>query len=448
MRAVRLPVLLVLAAMASAAGPARAQDSTADAAFRCDTAPTVDRVIAVVGDAPILASQVDEEIFSQRAEGMPLPRGDQRLEFCRAAISRIIDAELLVQQALRDTAVKVTDEDIADAVEARVRQIRQRFTSELDYRNELRSAGFQTPDEYRRWLIDQQRKQLLQSRLIDHLDAMDQLPNVAPTEKEMRQYFEEQRSQLGRRPATVSFENIVITPRSTEAAREAARALADSIARELRQGADFTTAARRFSADPASREQGGELNWFRRGLMVLEFEKVAFSLRPGVISDPVETPFGFHIIQVQRVQPAEVQARHILIRPEVSQANADSAAALAARVHAAATAGASFDSLQRLYHDRSEEAEAEAVPLDKLPEEYRTGLGDAAAGQVAPVFPLRKDEGLRQKYVILKVTARAPEGEVQFEDVRDAVRRRLGRELAIRRYLDRLRRAMYVEIRL
>ena len=447
MRAVRVPALLALAVVASATRPVWAQDST-DATFRCDTAPTVDRVIAVVGDAPILASQVDEEVFSQRAEGVPLPPSDQRIEFCRAAISRIIDAELLVQQALRDTAIKVTDEDIADAVEARVRQIRQRFTSEIDYRNELRAAGFQTPDEYRRWLIDQQRKQLLQSRLIEHLDAMGQLPNVAPTEKEMREYFEQQRSQLGRRPATVSFENIVIAPKPTEEAREAARALADSIARELRKGADFATAARRFSDDPASREQGGELNWFRRGIMVPEFEKVAFSLRPGVISDPVETPFGFHIIQVLRVQPAEVQARHILIRPEVTKANADSAAALAARVHAAAVAGASFDSLQRLYHDRSEEAEAEGVPIDKLPEDYRAGIDDVPAGQIAPLFTIRKEEGLRQKYVVLKVTERTPEGEVQFEDVRDAVRRRLGRELAIRRYLDRLRRAMYVEIRL
>ena len=86
---------------------------------------------------------------------------------------------------------------------------------------------------------------------------------------------------------------------------------------ELRRGADFATAAKRFSQDPGSKDQGGSLNWFRRGVMVPEFERVAFALKPGVVSDPVESPFGFHIIQVERLQPAEVQARHILLVPTI-----------------------------------------------------------------------------------------------------------------------------------
>ena len=98
---------------------------------------------------------------------------------------------------------------------------------------------------------------------------------------------------------------------------------------ELRRGADFATAARRFSQDPGSKEQGGSLNWFRRGVMVPEFERVAFGLKPGVVSDPVESPFGYHIIQVERVQPGEVQARHILLVPEIDSAHVDSARATA-----------------------------------------------------------------------------------------------------------------------
>ena len=87
------------------------------------------------------------------------------------------------------------------------------------------------------------------------------------------------------------------------AEKQRAYALADSIAQALRHGADFAVAARRFSQDPGSREQGGDLGWFRRGPLVPEFERVAFALKPGVISDPVETPFGYHIIQVKRTQP-------------------------------------------------------------------------------------------------------------------------------------------------
>ena len=109
---------------------------------------------------------------------------------------------------------------------------------------------------------------------------------------------------------------------------------------ELRRGADFATAARRFSQDPGSKEQGGSLNWFRRGVMVPEFERVAFALKPGVVSDPVESPFGYHIIQVERVQPAEVQARHILLVPDIDSVHVDSARATAESVRAALVAGA------------------------------------------------------------------------------------------------------------
>jgi parvulin-like peptidyl-prolyl isomerase len=316
----------------------------------------------------------------------------------------------------------------------------------VDYAAELKKAGFQTPEEYRRWLTDQQRRAAYQNRLIEKLRREGKLKAVSPTDKEMRQYFDEQKGSLGTRPATLSFRQIVITPAASAAAKARTRAQADSIVLELRKGADFATAARRFSQDPGSKEQGGSLNWFRRGVMVPEFERVAFSLRPGVVSDPVESPFGFHIIQVERVQPAEVQARHILLVPEIDSAHVDSARAIANMVHSALVAGASFDSLQRLYHDRSAERDADNVPVTKLPENYAKTIGESAAGTLLPVFTMPGSGG-RNQFVVLRVTSRRPEGAISYEDVRDRIRDQLGQQLAIRGYIDRLRNATYVEIR-
>jgi peptidyl-prolyl cis-trans isomerase SurA len=432
----RVIALLLPALLGPAAGSLAAQDST-----------VVDRVVAVVGNRPVLASQVDEEVFARQSQGEKLPQSPDSLASIRKqVVTSIVDEELLVQQAQRDTSIHVTDQEIADGVEQQIRKIRANFSSEVDYRNELRKAGFQTPEEYRRWLTDQQRRAAFQNRLIDKLRQEGKLKPVPPTEQEMRQYFEEQKGNLGTRPATISFRQIVIAPHASPQAKARTRAQADSIVLELRRGADFATAARRFSQDPGSKDQGGSLNWFRRGVMVPEFERVAFSLKPGVVSDPVESPFGFHIIQVERVQPGEVQARHILLIPDIDSVHVDSARALADSVRRLIMRGAPFDSLQRALHDPSAEKQAENVPLDKLPEPYTKAIGDADSGAVAPVFQL-PGAGTREQFVVVQVTGRRPPGDIRYEDVKDKIRDQLGQQLAIRRYIDELRRSTYVDIR-
>lgn len=427
-------------ALAGAAAPLSAQEAP--------TGEVVDRVVAVVGNRPVLQSQVDEELFARQSQGLKLPTDPKALEALRRQVlAELIDEELLVQQALRDTAIKVTDEEINEGVEQQVRKVRQNFGSDAEYRADLKRAGFQTPEEYRRWLFDQQRRAALQNRLTDRLKQTGKLKPVPPTEREMQAYFKENKDRLGRRPATISFRQIVVAPKPDSAARARAWVLADSIARAIRGGADFATAARRFSQDPGSREQGGDLNWFRRGQMVPEFERVAFALRPGVISDPVESPFGMHVIQVQRVQPAEVQARHILIIPELTPANIEAASTRMTEVHDALVQGASFDSLQRLVHDPAEEKEASDVPLTQLPPSYQGVFDAAAKGAVSRVFELKGAGEGQVKFAVAMITDRKLEGDIQYEDVKDRIRDALGQQLTIRRYIDRLRAATYVEVR-
>jgi len=123
----------------------------------------------------------------------------------------------------------------------------------------------------------------------------------------------------------------------------------------------------------------------------------------------------------------------------------DSASARADSLYRLVKAGASFDSLQRLYHDRSAERAAEDVFIDKLPPIYGQAIGNADSGVVVPVFKLPADE--RPQFVVLQIGRRRPEGEIRFEDVKDQISSRLSQQLAIRRYLDRMRRATYVEVR-
>ena len=439
--------LAVVLALSGASGGARLAAQDDGLLAQGDTTFVIDRVAAVVGNQPILTSQVEEQLFTLLSgRNAPVVSTAADTAALRGRLLEdLINEELLIQEALRDTAIKVTDQEVTEGVNERVRSVRSRFTSEVDYTRELRNAGFQTPDELRRYLAEQQRREFLRVRLMERLKQTEVIRPVTPTDREMREAFEKNRAQFGRRPATISFRQIVVAPKPSAAAKQRAFQLADSIAKGLRAGGDFATAARRFSQD-SSAAQGGDLGWQRRGAFERPFDDAVFRLRPGMISDPVETVYGYHVIQVERVQPGEVQSRHILIVPETTPADVDSARALAQRLADAARAGAGFDSLQAIYHDGAEEREAPNVPIEQLPEAYARAAAAADSGAVVGPFELTGPGG-RMKFAIVRLTSRRPEGEIAYADVENQLRKFLADDLAERRYLARLRSATYVDIR-
>jgi peptidyl-prolyl cis-trans isomerase SurA len=411
----------------------------------------VDRIVAVVGDTPIPISRVEEELNLLLAEmqraGRPVPQEpDELAGYRRDIVNRLIEDELLVQQATRDTTVKVTEQQIQASVDAAMRQMRGQFTSEVEFRRQLQLAGLGTPEEYRRFVTDQVRRDLMKQQLIQRLRERQEIRSVPPSEQEIREYYESTKAQQPRRPATVSFRAVLVRPDPTPEAKLVARTQADSVLQALRMGEDFATLARRFSDDPGSGQEGGDLGWFRRGRMVAQFEAVAFRLRPGQVSDVVETPFGFHIIQVERIEPAEIKARHILFAPEVTDTDLAAAQARADSAAGAMRAGAPLDSLLRFYHDPLEQSLFEDVPPENLPEALRTAVQGALPGDI--IGPVRLDEAGRVRFAAILFEGARPEGEYTYEELYDRLRSALSEGSAVRRYVEELRRNTYVDIRL
>jgi len=417
-------------------------------ASRAQAPVPVDRIVAIVGSRPILSSQLEEELAQAQTAGQVLPQDSAgRTALRRRILTSLVDMELLVQQAERDTTVKVTEQEVQDAVEQTVKNVRGRFASEMELQRQLRLAGFGSAEEWRRWLTESQRRAILSQRLQEQLRQKGILKPIPPTDAQMRAFWEANKGQSQRRPAVVSFRQVVVLPQPDSAARHAARATAESLLTVLRGGGDFAAAARRFSADSATRDSGGSLGWFRLGTMVKPFEAAAFRLRPGQISDVVETVFGYHIIQVDRIQPAELLARHILITPVISPTQIEAARQRAESVHAALVRGGSFDSLARAYGDENAPKLAESVPLSEVGPDYQQLFArDSTLGPKA-VLAVGVN-GPRPQFAVLEVTARQPEGELAFEDVREQIRGRLAQDLGVQHYVDRLRRQTYVDIRM
>ena len=409
----------------------------------------VDRIVAVVGGRAILASQIEERIVMLAAQNQPVPEDSaSRAALGRQILEEMIDEELLVQAAEKDTSMNVSDQEIQQQVEATVKNVRDQFASETDFLNEIRRAGFASTDEWRRYLAESQRRATTGQRFIELLRSTGKLRPIPPTDEQVAEYWESQKGMVPPRPASVSFRQIVVTPRADQESMLRAGRLADSLATAIRAGADFATLAARFSDDSLTREAGGELGWFRRGLMVPAFENAAFNMKPGEISHPIETTFGFHVIRVDRAQPGEVLARHILISPLVSEAQVFLAQELADSIHnLMRLGGKKVDDAARRFHDVNEPRLVESTPVDSMPPEYRQAFGTDTTRGVRPVFALA--EGTRRvKFVALEVTAFLPAGPMKFEDVKGRIKERLGAELALRHYLKGLRRQAHVDIRL
>jgi parvulin-like peptidyl-prolyl isomerase len=263
------------------------------------------------------------------------------------------------------------------------------------------------------------------------------------SDAEIQQYFEQQRAQLGARPATVSFQQAVVKPVPSDSADAAARRKAEAILAEIRRGGDFEAIARRDSQDPSA-QQGGMLGWFHAGQMVREFEQVAFALRPGDISPVVKTEYGYHIIKLEKVRGGERQARHILIRPEITDADIARARALADSVAGAARAGTPLTQLAARTNTPPDQRTLRDVLPERLPAEYGTALGQAAPGTI--VGPFETNEGTGPSFVVAKVTDRRAGGEYTLADVRDQVRNRIVQQKQVERLLAELRRVTAITL--
>ncbi len=438
-------IVLAFTALSVLSHPVRAQDS------QSVTIP-VDRIVAQVGRTPILWSEVLEQLNVRRAQGLQIPEDPAaQVALARGVLNEMVDAEVLVQRALLDTTVVVEDVDLQQTVDARLKQVRAQFGSDQEMAQALRADGFGTVEEYRRWITDQARRNSLQQKYVQTLRQAGRVIKATVSEAEITDAFNREKERLPKRPATVTFRQLVIPTTASDTAKRLAYIKTDSILKELRDGGDFEKIAKRVSEDSGSAVQGGDLGWNRRGVMVPAFDAMMFFLPPGQVSPIVETPFGFHIIRVDRVQPSERKARHILIKPTYDSLDIERTRTLADSALAQWKRGTSFDTLVARYHDTvSDEARGVLEPFErsKLPESYQEAFDGKSNGDFIGPFVIEDRSRGVPKFVVAQLIEAADEGEYTVQDLRNQIRDQLAEEKSMRRLLDGLRKETFVAIML
>ena len=270
-------------------------------AFLLAQSNVIDKVVAVIDNEIILQSELDFQatIFaSQRGMDPKSP------EIRDQILSAMIDEKLVYAQAELDSIV-VTDAEVAQRIEYQIAVLKQQYGSDAN----IEQMYGMSIEKIKRELRDDVRKTLMVQRLREK--------NFAPIEasrREVEEFFQTYKDSLGMIPEKLRIFHIFRNPKTTDKQKKQYRDFAQAVLDSIKQGESFEEMAKKYSEDPGSKAYGGDLGFVKKGVFYPQFEAAAFALEVGQISDVVETPVGYHIIELLERRGESIRTRHILFK--------------------------------------------------------------------------------------------------------------------------------------
>lgn len=300
----------------------------------------IDKVIATVGGELVLLSELEEQFALMEAQNGVAPP-DARCNL----LDNILTTKLLLNQAKLDS-VEVTDEEVEDQLNARIERILGFMNNDI---TQFEDYYGQNIDEVKAQYREDLRNQVLVDRMRGKV-----MEGITVTPAEVKRFFEQiPRDSLPYFNSEVEVGEIVYKPVVNLQEKQRAISKLEELRKRIVDGGEkFEDVAKKFSDDGSARA-GGDLGWTRRGKFVPEFEAAAYKLDQNEISPVIETQFGFHVIQMLERRGNAIHVRHILIKPEITEADLEKAYAHLDSVRQLiVTDSISFSRAVKLYSDK------------------------------------------------------------------------------------------------
>ncbi|MCT2560983.1 peptidylprolyl isomerase [Chryseobacterium herbae] len=259
----------------------------------------VDGIAAVIGDEIVLESDVNEQMNYAKQQGAS---ETDKCEF----LENLISNKLLVYEAKKDTLIENRSAAIKEQANAKYRQLLSQFPDEktmlvaYKFRN-----GFEMKNAIEKIDIDQYYGQAKYQRITEKADV---------TPNEVTDFYNLYKMQLPEVKDEISLAQIMMYPKLTEAHKEDLIKRLKKIKQDIAGGETFESQARIYSEDEGSAANGGLYKNIYKGQMVKPFEAAALNLQENEISDPIESEFGYHIVQLIKKSGKVYDARHILLK--------------------------------------------------------------------------------------------------------------------------------------
>ncbi len=271
----------------------------------------VDKTVAIVGGETILLSDVEAEVQQMRASGAGSDR-DLRCEI----LENMLDAKIFLMQARIDS-LTVNNDMVQGNLSQRIDWFRTQLGGDEEMEKYFGKPLYKLRQEWQKALEEQSLTEQ------ERMEIANKMPEVTPYD--VKQYMDATDPEdLPVVPVKYQLSQICIYPNRERAAMAVKEKLL-SLRERIMNGEKFSTLARIYSEDPGSARRGGELGLASKSIFWPAFSDAAMSLRPGTISQIVETPDGFHIIEVIEKKGDMFNARHILIKPQYTAEDRENA---------------------------------------------------------------------------------------------------------------------------